>query len=152
MPNSVTPFLWYQCDLREVIDYYRGIFPSIEVFDTVPGPDGGIFTARFRLFGQELFVLNGGPEFTFNEAFSLFVSCNGQDEVDDLWAKLTANGGEESQCGWLKDRYGLSWQIIPTRLMELLGDPNPERASRAQQAMLQMQKIDIAALEAAANG
>lgn len=150
MPNSVTPFLWYQVDLQEVLDYYRSIFPTMEIIETVPGADGGIFTARFRLFGQELFVLNGGPEFTFNESFSLFVSCNGQEEVDDLWAKLTANGGEESQCGWLKDRYGLSWQIIPTRLMELLGDPDPERASRAQQAMLQMQKIDIAALEAAA--
>jgi len=152
MPNSVTPFLWYQVDLREVIDYYRSIFPDMEVYDIVPGADGAIFTARFRLFGQELFVLNGGPMFTFNESFSLFVSCNGQAEVDDLWAKLTANGGEESQCGWLKDRYGLSWQIIPTRLMELLGDPDPERANRAQQAMLQMQKIDIAALEAAAAG
>jgi predicted 3-demethylubiquinone-9 3-methyltransferase (glyoxalase superfamily) len=107
-------------------------------------------SVNFRLAGQEFMALNAGPQFKFTEAISLFVHCKDQNEVDRLWSKLT-DGGEESQCGWLKDRWGLSWQIIPDRLGELLGDPDPGRSQRAMQAMLQMQKIDIQALEDAAN-
>lgn len=108
-------------------------------------------SVNFRLAGQELMALNGGPEFSFTEAVSLFVHCEDQAEVDWLWSALTADGGEERQCGWLKDRFGLSWQIVPDRLGELLGDPDPGRSQRAMQAMLQMQKIDVQSLEDAAN-
>jgi predicted 3-demethylubiquinone-9 3-methyltransferase (glyoxalase superfamily) len=108
-------------------------------------------TVEFRLEGQEFVALNGGPEFGFTEAISLFVSCGSQDEVDHLWDALLRDGGQESQCGWLKDRYGLSWQIVPDRLGELLGDPDRGRAKRAMQAMLAMQKIDIAGMERAAD-
>lgn len=114
--------------------------------------DGNVLTVTFSLAGQQYVALNGGPQFTFTEAVSLFVNCESQQEVDDLWQKLTADGGEPSQCGWLKDRYGLSWQIIPTRLGELMGDPDPARAGRVMQAMLQMGKIDVAALERAYTG
>jgi predicted 3-demethylubiquinone-9 3-methyltransferase (glyoxalase superfamily) len=116
-----------------------------------PGPEGTVMTVSFELDGEEFIALNGGPEFTFDEAISFQVSCGSQDEVDELWKRLT-EGGEESQCGWLKDRYGLSWQIVPTRLPELISDPDPERAQRAMSAMLGMTKIDIAALEQAAAG
>jgi len=108
-------------------------------------------TVAFELEGQAFTALNGGPLFTFNESFSLFVRCGSQEEVDYFWNAFTADGGEESQCGWLKDRYGLSWQIIPQRMMELLGDPDPGRAQRAMQAMLQMRKIDLAEIERAAD-
>jgi predicted 3-demethylubiquinone-9 3-methyltransferase (glyoxalase superfamily) len=109
-------------------------------------------TVSFTLAGQQFIALNAGPMFKFNEAISLFVDCKDQAEVDRYWDRFIANGGEESMCGWLKDKYGLSWQIIPARLMELQNDPDPARASRAMQAMLQMQKIDVAKLEAAAAG
>jgi predicted 3-demethylubiquinone-9 3-methyltransferase (glyoxalase superfamily) len=113
-----------------------------------PESPGQVLTATFRLAGQEFMALNGGPHFKFNEAISLFVNCETQDEVDTLWEKLS-EGGEVQQCGWLKDRYGLSWQIVPTALGELLGDPDPKKAQRVMQAMLQMTKIDIAALRRA---
>ena len=116
-----------------------------------PGPAGSAMTVEFELAGQEFLALNGGPHFRFNEAISLLVNCETQDEVDELWTKLT-EGGEPSRCGWLKDRYGLSWQIIPTALPELLADPDPARAGRAMQAMLGMQKIEIAELRRAADG
>lgn len=150
--QKITPFLWFDNKAEEAINFYASIFPNTRLKESSPGPDGGFFTGTFELNGQEFMALNGGPEFKFTEAFSLFVRCETQDEVDDYWAKLTADGGEESQCGWLKDKYGLSWQIIPNRLMELLGDPDPAKAGRAMQAMLRMRKLDIAELEAAAAG
>jgi predicted 3-demethylubiquinone-9 3-methyltransferase (glyoxalase superfamily) len=111
-----------------------------------------VMAGTFRIEGQEFNVLNGGPHFKFNEAISLFVNCETQEEVDDLWEKLTADGGEESQCGWLKDKFGLSWQIIPRQLGEMLRDKDPEKAKRAMEAMLKMKKIDIKALEDARDG
>lgn len=151
MPNSITPCLWFDGNAEEAIHFYLSVFPDSEIIDSTPGPDGRLLLATFRLNGQDLMALNGGPDFAFTEAISLFVSCKDQAEVDDLWGKLLA-GGEESQCGWLKDRFGLSWQIIPDRLGELMGDEDPEKASRVMNAMLQMKKIDVAALEAAYRG
>src|SRR5262249_2873108 len=119
--------------------------------DAGPGPKGSVMVAKFQLEGQQFLALNGGPYFKFTEAISLFVDCVTQQEVDDLWEKLTA-GGQESQCGWLKDRYGLSWQIVPRALMDLLKDPDPARSQRVMQAMLQMKKIDIEALKRAGAG
>jgi predicted 3-demethylubiquinone-9 3-methyltransferase (glyoxalase superfamily) len=119
--------------------------------DAGPGPAGSVMTVRFELAGQNFIALNGGPQFTFNEAVSLSVDCASQAEVDAYWAKLTADGGEEGPCGWLKDKFGLSWQINPSILNELLQDPDPARANRVMQAMLQMKKIEIAELERAYN-
>jgi predicted 3-demethylubiquinone-9 3-methyltransferase (glyoxalase superfamily) len=120
--------------------------------DAGPGPKGTAMIVNFELDGQEFLALNGGPMYKFTEAISLLVHCENQKEVDELWSKLTANGGEESMCGWLKDRFGLSWQIIPDVLGRLIGDPDPEKARRATEAMLQMKKIDIAGLERAHAG
>jgi predicted 3-demethylubiquinone-9 3-methyltransferase (glyoxalase superfamily) len=150
--QKITPFLWFDNDGEEAIRFYTSIFPNSRMKDSMPGPDGGFFTGTFELNGQEFMALNGGPQFKFTEAISLFVHCETQEEVDDYWAKLTAGGGEESQCGWLKDKYGLSWQIVPNALGELLGDPDREKAGRVMQAMLKMRKIDIAKLKAAAAG
>ena len=149
--QKITPFLWFDDQAEEAMRFYVSIFPDSKIGD-VMRHDGKVMTATFHLAGQEFMVLNGGPQFKFNEAISLFVRCETQAEVDRLWAKLTADGGEESMCGWLKDKYGLSWQIIPNRLGELLGDEDPERSGRAMQAMLGMRKIDIAGLEKAAAG
>ena len=137
------------------MDFYSSIFPDAAVHDVArygpggPGPDGSVMTATLELAGQRLMGLNGGPQFSFTEAISLFVSVDTQEEVNRLWNALTADGGEESQCGWLKDKFGLSWQIVPTALGQLLGSSDREGAARALQAMLQMRKIDIAALQAA---
>lgn len=156
--NKITPFLWFNDKGEEAIAFYIDIFPNSQLLgmqrygEGAPFPKGTMMSATFVLAGQTLMALNGGPHFAFTPAISLFVHCETQDEVDTLWAKLTAGGGEPSQCGWLKDRYGLSWQIIPTALSRLLGDPDPGRAGRAVQAMLTMSKIDIAALERAAAG
>lgn len=151
---SITPFLWFDNNLEQALELYASVFPDTVVHDEQRGgPDGPIFTATFTLAGQKLMGLNGGPAFTFTEAVSLFVSCGGQAEVDYYWNALTAGGGEEGRCGWLKDRFGLSWQIVPTALGQLLGDPDQARAGRAMQAMLQMHKLDIQALtDAADNG
>ena len=118
----------------------------------MPGPSGIAQSVTFELEGQEFMALNAGPQFKFNEAISFFVNCETQAEVDELWNKLTADGGEESMCGWLKDKYGLSWQIIPTALGELLGDPDPKKVGRVMQAMLKMQKIDVATMREAFEG
>jgi predicted 3-demethylubiquinone-9 3-methyltransferase (glyoxalase superfamily) len=150
--QKIVPFLWFDCQAEEAMNYYASVIPDSEVVSVMRGPDGKVLTGTVRLAGQEFMALNGGPQFRFTEAISLFVRCETQAEVDRLWATLTADGGEESQCGWLKDKYGLSWQIIPNRLGELLGDPDPERAGRAMQAMLGMRKIDVAGLEKAAAG
>ena len=136
--QKIVPFLWFNTEAEEAMNYYVSIFPDSKVVSVMHGPDGKVLTGTFQLAGQEFMALNGGPQFKFTEAISLFVKCETQEEVDRLWAKLTADGGEESMCGWLKDKYGLSWQIIPNRLSELLGDKDPERAGRAMQAMLGM--------------
>lgn len=149
--QKIVPFLWFDNNAEEAMAFYTSIFKDAAITSTTPGPDGTIVTGTFELFGQEFMVLNGGPQFTFNEAISLFVKCETQEEVDELWGKLT-DGGEESQCGWLKDKFGLSWQIIPNALGELLGDPDRERAGRVMQAMLQRRKIDIGALQQAYDG
>lgn len=151
--NKITPFLWFDDQAEEAARFYVSIFKRSKLLEVTPGgPNGKAMTVSFEIEGQPVIALNAGPVFKFNEAFSFFVSCGDQAEVDDLWAKLTADGGEESQCGWLKDRYGLSWQIIPTALGEALGDPDPAAAKRALDAMFTMRKIDIKALEAARRG
>ncbi|MEO8560875.1 MAG: VOC family protein [bacterium] len=156
--QKITTFLWFDDDAEEAMTLYVSIFRNSKILNVSrypasgPGEQGKVITATFQLEGQQFMALNGGPQFKFTEAISLFVSCETQAEVDELWGKLTANGGAESQCGWLKDKFGLSWQIIPTALMRLLGDKDPVRAQRAMQAMLKMQKIEIAGLEAAARG
>jgi predicted 3-demethylubiquinone-9 3-methyltransferase (glyoxalase superfamily) len=155
MPDIV-PCLWFDTQAEEAANFYVSIFPNSKVTrvdyygDAGPRAAGTVITAEFELDGKPFVALNGGPEFTFDEAVSLQVLCQDQAEVDHYWNALTADGGEESQCGWLKDRFGFSWQIVPIRLMELLRDPDPERSGRAMQAMLRMQKIVIADLEAAA--
>ena len=148
--QKITPFLWFDSQAEEAMNFYVAIFKNSKVLSVTPGPNGTVMMATFQIEGQEFMALNGGPHFKFTEAISLFVNCETQAEVDELWAKLTADGGEEGQCGWLKDKFGLSWQIIPKALGELLGNPDPEKAGKAMQAMLQMNKIDINALRQAA--
>jgi predicted 3-demethylubiquinone-9 3-methyltransferase (glyoxalase superfamily) len=164
--QKITTFLWFNDRAEEAAEFYVKVFGErrsafggggdSEILgvsrypEGSPGTPGQAMTVQFRLEGQEYTALNGGPQFPFTEAISLSVSCGSQAEVDQLWTALLG-GGEESQCGWLKDRYGLSWQIIPDRLGELLGDPDPGRAQRAMQAMLKMQKIDVGELERAAD-
>jgi len=154
--QKISPFLWFNDQAEEAANFYVSLFDDAAVTNVSrypegsPGPAGQVMSVSFRLAGQEFLALNGGPQFPFTEAISLYVHCKDQDEVDRLWAQLT-EGGEESQCGWLKDRFGLSWQIIPDRLGELLGDPDPARAQRAMQAMLPMGKIEIKTLEDAAD-
>ena len=150
--KKITPFLWFDTEAEEAMNLYVSIFKNSKVLGVTPGPNGRAMSVNFELEGQEFIGLNAGPEFKFNESISFLVNCNSQAEVDELWEKLTADGGEESRCGWLKDKYGLSWQIIPTALGEMLGDPNPEKAGRAMQAMLQMNKIDIQGLKQAYDG
>jgi len=154
MPK-ITPFLWFDDKAEEAMTFYTSLFKDSKVLNVSRygeagrGQPGKAMTVTARIAGQEVTALNGGPQFPFTEAFSFFVNCESQQEVDDLWNKLTAGGGEESQCGWLKDRYGLSWQIVPTVLGELLGDKDPVKAQRVMQAMLQMKKIDIGGLKRA---
>ena len=153
MPK-ITPWLWFDTEAEEAASFYTSIFSNSRVLEVTrygkagPRPEGMVLTVRFELDGQEFVALNGGPEFKFNEAISFQVTCRTQDEVDEFWSRLS-EGGEEGPCGWLKDRYGVSWQIVPTRLMELINDPDPERSERAMRAMLQMKKIDVATLEQA---
>jgi len=154
--SKITPFLWFDDRLEEAANFYVSVFKDAKLVSinrqpgTGPGDPGKAFSAEFELQGQPFMALNGGPQFTFTEAISFFVKCADQAEVDYYWNALTANGGEESQCGWLKDKYGLSWQIIPDALVRGLSDPDGARAQRVMQAMLKMQKIDIAALDQAA--
>lgn len=153
--KKITPFLWFDNDAEQAVELYTSVFKNAKVLSVQrygaggPGKEGSVMTIHFELEGQELIGLNGGPHFKHSEAFSLSVDCKSQAEVDELWARLSA-GGQPSQCGWLKDRFGLSWQIVPSRLVELLGDPNRQKAARVMSAMLKMQKIDIATLERAA--
>ena len=152
--QKITPFLWFDHQAEEAINFYISVFNNSKIVqmnryvEAGPGPKGTVMSATFQLEGQEFMALNGGPLFKFTEAISLFVHCDTQEEVDTLWAKLT-EGGEESQCGWLKDKYGLSWQIIPTVLGELLHAKDPKKSSSVMEAMLQMGKIDIATLRRA---
>ncbi|WP_261569245.1 VOC family protein [Frankia gtarii] len=155
--SSITPCLWFDDQGEQAAEFYTSIFPNSKITNIArfgpggPRPEGTVMTVQFELDGREYVALNGGPAFTFTEAISLQVFCGSQAEVDEYWARLT-DGGQESQCGWLKDRYGLSWQIVPTALGELLGDPDPDRARRATEAMLRMKKIDVAELRRAADG
>jgi len=153
--QKITTFLWFNQEAEEAANFYVSLFKDSKILsvsrygEAGPGPKGSAMTVTFQLAGQKFTALNGGPVFKFNEAISLVVDCESQEEVDTLWSKLTANGGQESQCGWLKDRYGLSWQIIPARFMQLMQDKDPKRTQRVMQAMLTMKKFDIARLEAA---
>lgn len=147
--KKITPFLWFDTQAEEAMNLYVSIFKNSRVLSVTPGPDGRAFTVSFELEGQEFMALNAGPEYKFTEAISLYVDCKSQDEVDYFWDKLTADGGAPGPCGWLKDKYGLSWQIVPSRLGELLGDKDPEKAGRVMQAMLKMGKLEIAGLEQA---
>lgn len=153
--QRITPFLWFDTEAEEAANFYVGIFENSEVTNIArygesgPGPAGGVMTVNFRLDGQEFVALNGGPHFKFTEAVSFVVNCQTQEEIDRVWAAL-ADGGEEVQCGWLKDRYGLSWQIVPSVLGDLMSDPDPEKSQRVMQAMLGMVKLDIASLQHAA--
>jgi predicted 3-demethylubiquinone-9 3-methyltransferase (glyoxalase superfamily) len=156
---KITPVLWFDGKAEEAARFYVTLLPNSHVdnvgkspADTPSGPEGTVLTVDFTLAGQRFQGLNGGPDFKFTEAISFSIDCEDQAEVDRLWSALTTNGGEESVCGWLKDRFGLSWQIIPRRLPELLADPDPQRARRAMEAMLKMVKIDVAELERAADG
>jgi predicted 3-demethylubiquinone-9 3-methyltransferase (glyoxalase superfamily) len=146
--QKITPFLWFNDNAEEAMNFYVSVFKNSKILNVTPGPNGKVMSATFQLDGQEFMALNAGPQFPFTEAISFFVHCETQAEVDELWEKLTT-GGEESRCGWLKDQFGLSWQIIPAVLGELLGDKDPEKAGRVMQAMLQMGKIDIKALQQA---
>lgn len=149
--QKITTFLWFDNQAEEAMNFYLSIFKNSKIISAIPGPNGTVMTATFQLDGQEFMALNGGPMFKFTEAISLFVNCETQAEVDELWEKLSA-GGEKSRCGWLKDKFGLSWQIIPTVLGELLHDTDPVKANRVMQAMLQMDKIDIRTLRQAYEG
>lgn len=152
--QKITPFLWFDDKAEEAVNFYTSIFKNSKILNFSrygeggPGVPGTVMTVSFELGGQEFMALNGGPVFQFTPAISLFVNCQSQAEVDELWEKLS-EGGEIGQCAWLRDKYGISWQIVPTILGELLGDQNPAKARKVMEAMLQMKKIDIAALQAA---
>ncbi len=153
--QKITPFLWFDTRAEEAAKFYASVFPNSKILKTArygeagPGPKGSVMTVEFELAGQRMIALNGGPHFKFTEAISLSVDCKDQKEVDHYWTKLS-QGGQESMCGWLKDRYGLSWQVNPAILGELLSGPDAKKAKRVMEAMLKMKKIDIAALKAAA--
>jgi len=155
--QKISPFLWFDDQAEEAARYYVSVFKNAEILgvsrfgEAGPRPHGSVMSVGFRLEGQEFTALNGGPAFDFSPAVSFFVNCDGQEEVDDLWEKLT-DGGEPGQCGWLKDRYGVSWQIVPKSLGELLGDPDPTKSRRVMEAMLKMSKIDVASLRRAYEG
>ena len=158
MTQKIHPFLWFNTQAEEAMNFYVSVFKNSQAGDISrwgeggPGEPGSVLTANFTLEGLEFTALNGGPEFNFTEAVSFYINCEDQEEVDYYWNALTADGGEESRCGWLKDKHGVSWQVIPRQLPEFLTDTDPEKANRAMQAMLQMRKIDIAKLEAAHSG
>lgn len=156
--QKITPYLWFDDQAEEAVNFYTSIFKNSKILNVsrypegAPGPAGKVMTATFELDGQEFMALNGGPQYKFTEAISFLVNCRTQKEVDELWEKLS-DGGEEGPCGWLKDKFGVSWQIIPTALGEMLSDPNPSKAQRVMEAMLKMKKIEIPVLQQAyANG
>lgn len=155
--NKITPFLWYDNQAEEAANFYVSVFPDSKIGsisrygDAGPGPKGSVMVVEFELGGQQFMAINGGPNFAFTHAISFLVNCKTQEEVDRFWEKLS-EGGEKEQCGWLRDKYGLSWQVFPTILGELISDPDPVKSQRVMQAMLQMTKIDIAALKKAYEG
>ncbi len=157
MPK-ISPFLWYDTQAEEAANLYVSIFPNSKILATArygdagPGPKGSVMTVQFQLDGQEIIALNGGPIYKFTEAFSLSVDCKNQEEVDRYWTMLTANGGQEGPCGWLKDKFGLSWQVTPAILPQMLTDTDRKKAARVMEAMMKMKKIDIAALKRACEG
>ena len=150
--QKITPFLWFDDKAEEAANFYTSIFKNSKVVDITrygeggPGPKGTVMSATFQLDGQEFIALNGGPEFTFSPAISFFVNCGTQEEVDELWEKLS-EGGEKQRCGWLQDKYGVSWQIVPSALGEMLQDKDAEKSKRVMKALLQMDKIDVKGLE-----
>lgn len=152
--QKITPFLWFDDQAEEAANFYASIYKNSKILNVTrygevgPGPKGSVMTVTFQLDGQEFVALNGGPHLKFTEAISFVVNCKTQEEVDELWEKLSESG-EKVECGWLKDKYGLSWQIVPTVLIELLNDPGPEKSQRVMKAMLQMDKIDIKTLKQA---
>ncbi|GAB4580980.1 MAG: VOC family protein [Anaerolineales bacterium] len=150
--KKITPFLWFDTQAEEAMNFYVSLFKNSKVHHISRGPDRNAFIVSFELDGQEFMGLNAGPQFKFNEAVSMYVDCEDQAEVDYFWNNLTANGGEESMCGWCKDKFGLWWQIVPKQLGQLMGDPDPEKANRVTQAMLKMQKIVVADLQKAYDG
>ena len=157
--SKITPCLWFDGQAEEAAAFYTSIFPDSRIVrvnrspgDTPSGPEGSVLTVDFELAGQPYIALNGGPEFTFNEAISLSIDCGDQAEVDRYWEALTANGGEPSVCGWLKDRFGVSWQVVPKIMPELLNSPDRAGAARALEAMLGMTKLDVAQLRDAYEG
>ena len=156
--QKIMPFLWFDSEAEEAVRFYVSLFSNASIGqivrygDTGPGPKGQVMTISFEIDGMRFTALNGGPQYKFTEAFSLQVGCQDQAEIDRLWEKLTGDGGEPGRCGWLKDRYGVSWQIVPSALPKYLGGSDREGAKRAMQAMLQMVKLDIAALKRAYEG
>lgn len=156
--QKIRPFLWYDTQAEEAAKLYTSVFKNSKIGktvrygDAVPGRKGSVLTIEFEIEGLEFVALNGGPQYKFSEAVSLVVDCKSQAEVDELWDKLSADGGAPGPCGWLKDKFGLSWQITPTVLVELLSDPDPQKSKRVMEAMMQMTKIDIAKLREAAAG
>ena len=150
-PPKITPFLWFDSDAEPAAKLYTSIFENSRILDTSRAGDK-VMSVTFELDGQRFMALNGGPHYKLTAAFSVFVSVETQEELDRIWDALLAGGGKPTQCGWLDDRYGLTWQVIPTTLMRLMGDPDPGRAGRTVQAMMKMVKLDIAELERAANG
>jgi predicted 3-demethylubiquinone-9 3-methyltransferase (glyoxalase superfamily) len=157
MPK-LSPFLWFDSQAEDAANFYVSLFPNSKITHTVrygeagPGPKGSVMTVAFELDGKPFTGINGGPHYTFSEAVSFVIDCRDQAEVDRYWEALTADGGAPGPCGWLKDRFGLSWQVVPDALHRLLGDPDPARAKRATEAMMQMSRLDVAKLEAAAAG
>ena len=155
--QKITPFLWFDTQAEEAMNFYTSVFKNSKAGkvshygEVGPGDHGNVMTVSFELEGLQFTALNAGPHFKFNEAISMYVNCDSQEEVDYYWDKLS-EGGSIQQCGWLKDKFGLSWQIIPSALPKLMGDPDREKATRVMQAMLQMKKIDVVALERAAKG
>jgi predicted 3-demethylubiquinone-9 3-methyltransferase (glyoxalase superfamily) len=152
---KIYPFLWFDTQAEEAVNLYVSIFPNSKIGKIArygkagPGPEGSVLTIAFTLDGQEFTALNAGPVFKFTEAISFVVPCETQKEIDNYWSKLTSGGGQESMCGWLKDKFGLSWQIVPANLGELMSGPDPEKSNRVMEALLQMKKLDIATLQKA---
>lgn len=155
--QKITPFLWFDHQAEEAVNFYLSVFENSKVLRTVrygaagPGPEGTVMTIDFLIEGQEFTALNGGPVFTFSQAISFVVKCKTQKEIDRFWTKLS-QGGEQQPCGWLKDKYGVSWQIVPNVLLEMLNDPDPVKSQRVMKAMLKMGKLEISLLEKAYNG
>lgn len=150
--KKITPFLWFDTQAEEAMNFYLTVFKDSKAGSINKLPDGKIVTATFTLENQEFFCINAGPQFKFNEAISFFINCENQEEVDYYWEKLYTNGGQEGQCGWVKDKFGLWWQVVPSALNKLMSDPDREKAGRVMQAMMQMKKIEVAELQKAYDG